>query len=91
MSKERNWRELPMGATWRSSCEYLTGDWRTERPIIDQEVCTRCLICFMYCPEGAIKWDEEKNLVSIDYDYCKGCGICANECPRKCIEMKRDE
>ena len=45
----------------------------------------------MYCPEGAIKWDEEKNLVSIDYDYCKGCGICANECPRKCIEMKRDE
>lgn len=67
-----------------------TGYWRTFKPIIDKEKCTRCLTCWIYCPEGAIK-RKENDEVEIDYDYCKGCGICANECPVKAIRMVEEK
>jgi len=57
------------------------------RPEIDVERCTGCRICWVFCPEGAIKL--EKEVVVVDYDYCKGCGICANECPLGAITMIR--
>ncbi len=63
-----------------------TGTWRKYKPVIDKSKCVKCLLCWLYCPEGAIVRDEEDN-VSINYDFCKGCGICANECPRKAITM----
>lgn len=63
-----------------------TGLWRTERPLIDRSRCVKCLLCWLYCPEGAIIRGED-DAVEIDYEYCKGCGICANECPVKAIEM----
>jgi len=62
-----------------------TGMWRTERPVLNKDRCTNCLICWIFCPEGTIKRMDDK--VEIDYDYCKGCGICANECVRKAIVM----
>ncbi len=63
-----------------------TGLWRTERPLIDSSKCVKCLLCWLYCPEGAITRGEDDS-VEVDYEYCKGCGICANECPVKAIEM----
>ena len=66
-----------------------TGDWRTFRPVIDQENCNKCGICWMYCPEGTISRKEDGSF-GIDLVYCKGCGICAKECPTKNIEMKRE-
>jgi pyruvate ferredoxin oxidoreductase delta subunit len=63
-----------------------TGRWRTEKPVLNKERCTNCLLCWVYCPEGAIERTEDK--VEIDYDYCKGCGVCANECARKAIVME---
>ena len=62
-----------------------TGFWRTFKPIIDREKCIKCLLCWLYCPEGAILRTDDD--ITIDYDYCKGCGICANECPKKAIKM----
>lgn len=80
------WKEIPMGAVcWRPATEYRTGTWRSTRPLRDEAKCTKCLLCWVYCPEGAVKWDGEE--VSIDYDFCKGCGICARECPADAIEM----
>lgn len=68
-----------------------TGVWRTFRPIIDQEKCTQCYICWKFCPDAAIVIiEDEEGSVEIDYDHCKGCGICAEECPVKCIEMERE-
>lgn len=82
----KGWREIPIGGlAWKLSTEFKTGDWRTLKPVIDQEKCIRCLLCWVYCPDMSIIWDGEK--VEVDYDFCKGCGICAEECPRKAITM----
>jgi len=67
-----------------------TGSWRTFRPVIDYSKCTKCTLCWVYCPDAAITRREDDS-PEIDYDYCKGCGICANECPVKAITMQREE
>jgi len=43
-------------------------------------VCTRCGLCVLECPDGAMKFNEQGFPV-IDYDHCKGCMICAHLCP----------
>ena len=40
--------------------------------------CSACGTCFVFCPDGAITWD---NGPIIDLEFCKGCGICVAECP----------
>jgi len=67
-----------------------TGSWRTFCPEINYSKCTRCTLCWVFCPDAAITRGEDDS-PKIDYDYCKGCGICANECPTKAITMKREE
>ncbi len=84
------WRDLEEGGkilNAGNSSEYKTGDWRTFRPILTEDKCIHCLICWIYCPEGAIAAKDSKR-GDIDLDYCKGCGICSKMCPGKAIEMK---
>ncbi|MBI2865379.1 MAG: 4Fe-4S binding protein [Chloroflexi bacterium] len=88
----KSWRELPIGGVILesgSSVDYLTGGWRAERPIIDMDRCTSCMICWIFCPEGGILVEESK-VTGIDMDHCKGCGICALECPPKVIKMVQE-
>lgn len=66
-----------------------TGFWRTFRPVIKTDKCSRCLLCWIYCPDGCIKRRADDTL-EIDYEYCKGCGICANECRIGAIIMERE-
>ena len=66
-----------------------TGNWRVFKPILDKAKCVKCLRCWIFCPEGSIKKNED-NTISIDYEYCKGCGICASECKVKAITMERE-
>ncbi len=108
--KERKWDELK---GWKelaeispgaivpgvpTSPEYLTGDWRVERPIWDEDKCTHCLLCWVFCPEDAIMLNISEDgkvvkMIGIDYDYCKGCGICVRACPPKihALEMAPEE
>ena len=72
-----------------SSKSVKTGSWRTYKPVLDKEKCTKCLTCWKYCPDVAIDIVDEYPVVN--YDYCKGCGICSEECPKKCIKMIRQE
>jgi len=62
-----------------------TGDWRTERPVVDTQKCNVCGICVIYCPPQCMI--EDGDFYSANLDYCKGCGVCAKECPKKAITM----
>jgi len=89
---KKGWKDLPTGGIITkpgSALDFKTGDWRSEKPIWDEKKCTSCLICFIYCPDSAIKVKDGK-MTGIDYDYCKGCGICAKECPVKVIKMEME-
>ena len=66
-----------------------TGDWRTFKPIIDKKKCIKCQICWLFCPEAAIKIDK-KGYPKIDYNVCKGCLICYKNCPVKAIKKEED-
>jgi glutamate synthase (NADPH/NADH) small chain len=49
--------------------------------------CNECGICWLYCPEGCLRLNEE-GFFEPNYDYCKGCGICAVVCPLGAIKME---
>jgi len=66
-----------------------TGTWRVELPVIDRSICTRCGLCFVQCPDGAIAIDSEGYPV-IDYDHCKGCMICREVCPLEAIGREKE-
>ncbi|MFA5363918.1 MAG: 4Fe-4S binding protein [Candidatus Bathyarchaeia archaeon] len=86
-TEDKGWKEVSLaGVCWKSSMEYKTGDWRSYKPVWDSEKCIRCMLCHIYCPEGAVKYDEEANIMVFDYDFCKGCGICTKECPVDAID-----
>jgi 2-oxoacid:acceptor oxidoreductase delta subunit (pyruvate/2-ketoisovalerate family) len=61
------------------------GGWRSVRPVIDTERCSRCGQCYLYCPDGAISPE-----IAVDYDFCKGCGICAKICGRGAVTMQHE-
>jgi 2-oxoacid:acceptor oxidoreductase delta subunit (pyruvate/2-ketoisovalerate family) len=80
---------LPIIYAPGNSAARHTGSWRIFRPLIDLDACTRCGICFSYCPDAAIMLDP-KGYPAIDYDNCKGCMICYRECPLKCIREEKE-
>jgi pyruvate ferredoxin oxidoreductase delta subunit len=87
------WKDMEVGNIVKeagSASARKTGDWRTERPILDKEKCTKCALCWLYCPDAAIKPTEE-GYYEADLDYCKGCGICADICPVEAITMTEEE
>ena len=89
MAELRTWQELSPAMIIDepgNAAEVETGTWRAIRPVLDLKKCIKCLICWVYCPDDAIKRLED-DYVSIDYYHCKGCGICATECPTKAITM----
>ncbi len=91
----KGWKEIPIGGMIveaGNAADYLTGGWRTFKPVFDEEKCISCYLCWIYCPDSAIIVEDGK-VKGIDYDHCKGCGICAQECPDKvkAITMVREE
>jgi pyruvate ferredoxin oxidoreductase delta subunit len=87
------WEDLEQGAVICDAgcaCKMKTGDWKTNMPVVDRELCNKCGLCAVYCPEFCVA-EEEEGFFKADLEYCKGCGICANECPKKAISMVREE
>jgi pyruvate ferredoxin oxidoreductase gamma subunit len=72
-----------------NSPERRTGNWRQFRPVLHQELCTRCWICFVRCPEGAITLDAHEYPV-VDYDECKGCLLCVHDCPTHAFTTEKE-
>lgn len=82
-------KQFPRGACIPeagNSADYVTGGWRSERPVRDAARCTQCLMCWINCPDSSVVVEDEK-VVAFDLEHCKGCGICAQICPVKCIDM----
>lgn len=93
--KLKSWKELPEGVIIPgapNSSEFKTGDWRTQKPIIDLNKCTDCHLCWLYCPDSAVLTENGK-IKGFDYEHCKGCGICAEVCPPRirAITMVKEE
>lgn len=83
-------KDLPRAPIAREASRAVkTGFWRSLKPVVEKEKCSKCLTCWKFCPDVAIDIVDEYPVVN--YDFCKGCGICANECPKKCIRMVRQE
>ncbi|MCK4369051.1 MAG: 4Fe-4S binding protein [Dehalococcoidales bacterium] len=90
---ELTWRDLEIGSIVTeagNASQYQTGDWRSERPIFDNNKCIKCGLCYIFCPEGCIGQNAE-GYFDADLFYCKGCGICARECWPKAISMVPEE
>ncbi|MCW4011012.1 MAG: hydrogenase iron-sulfur subunit [Candidatus Bathyarchaeota archaeon] len=54
---------------------------------INQDLCSRCSVCYSICPFEAITRDTETGKVEIDNQKCQVCGICYSACPVTAIEM----
>jgi pyruvate ferredoxin oxidoreductase delta subunit len=80
-------------SAWSDADELLlylnTGSWRTSKPVIDTEKCTRCGLCALFCPPQCML--IKSDCFEPDLEFCKGCGICAKECPPKAITMVPEE
>jgi 2-oxoacid:acceptor oxidoreductase delta subunit (pyruvate/2-ketoisovalerate family) len=59
--------------------------WRLQRPVFDEGRCTRCLQCYLMCPDAAILLHE--GVPSVDLRLCKGCGVCVKECELGAFRM----
>jgi 2-oxoacid:acceptor oxidoreductase delta subunit (pyruvate/2-ketoisovalerate family) len=89
MGELRPWQELDAGAVVvrDPGVRQRTGGWRTGvRPELDLARCVDCLLCWLYCPDGAFVL-AGCALERIDLDVCKGCEICAEVCPAGAIAM----
>ena len=71
-----------------TSRHFHTGEWRTNTPVLHEDLCRQCLLCAPVCPDSCIPVADSKRL-AFDYDHCKGCGICAKVCPFGAIDMQR--
>ena len=85
------WTELSPGCVVQpgSSRDNHTGDWRSCLPVIQEERCIQCGLCWAFCPDAA-QIQKPDGYFSVDLDYCKGCGICAMECPTGAIHMEKE-
>ena len=71
------------------SANIKTASWRTFRPVIRLDACTKCYVCWKFCPDVAIEIAKDGWPV-VRLEHCKGCGICAEECKPKAIEMEKE-
>ena len=55
-------------------------------PQADMQKCTRCGICIESCPETALHFDGDDQLVVIA-ERCTYCGTCEAVCPEGAVAL----
>jgi 2-oxoacid:acceptor oxidoreductase delta subunit (pyruvate/2-ketoisovalerate family) len=83
-------RAVPFGAITpapiRQQELFITSNWRIVRPVIDDEKCTRCLSCYISCPDSCWSFNEKAEKMEWNWKFCKGCQVCINECPADALK-----
>jgi F420-non-reducing hydrogenase iron-sulfur subunit len=54
---------------------------------INQDLCSRCKVCYSLCPFDAIDINPEDGRMTHDISKCQVCGICYSACPVSAIDM----
>jgi len=88
----KGWKDIPEGGSVTEpgcSVEFDVSSWRTFRPEVDRSRCTKCGMCWLYCPDSAIEAKEDGSY-DVNLAYCKGCGICEKACALKLIKMVKE-
>lgn len=69
---------------------FKRGTTKTERPVVRFDLCIKCTLCWLDCPDGCFDPTDD-GLYDIDYEYCVGCHKCADVCPvDECIVMSNE-
>ncbi len=53
----------------------------------NEEKCTHCGVCVVYCPTSALYMDEHSKEVKFANEKCIGCEICVKICPYRAMEV----
>lgn len=70
--------------------QFLRGTAKSQRPVIRFDLCTKCTLCWLECPDECFDLTSE-GYYDVAYQYCVGCGKCADVCPvKECIVMIDD-
>ena len=58
-------------------------------PVIDEELCDRCGICYGVCPQDVFSFDRKgKGIPEVAYPReCWYCGACVIDCPRRAVSL----
>lgn len=93
ITPETPWREVTLGAYMPDAGnaeDFKTGDWRSMRPVWNEEKCKHCLMCWVVCPDNSICVKDGK-ITGFDFDHCKGCGVCTKQCKFNALELIPEE
>ena len=67
--------------------QFKRGTTKTQRPVVRFDLCTKCTLCWLECPDECFDQTKEGHY-DVAYEYCVGCGKCAQICPvDECIVM----
>lgn len=81
----RGFRMGPKGQS--RNPHFKRGTTKTQRPTIRFDLCTKCTLCWLECPDECFDPTSD-GYYDVDYEYCVGCGKCAEVCPvAECIVM----
>ena len=53
----------------------------------NEDNCTHCGVCVVYCPTSALYLDEDSKEVKFVNEKCIGCEICVKICPYRAMEV----
>jgi Pyruvate/2-oxoacid:ferredoxin oxidoreductase delta subunit len=59
--------QFPRGAVipeGGNSNDYVTGGWRSDRPDRNDEKCTQCLLCWVFCPDTSVMVKDQRSTTS---------------------------
>jgi pyruvate ferredoxin oxidoreductase gamma subunit len=89
LPKYKGKKGIPVMTEPGNAVKRRTGSWRVFKPVWNKEKCTKCLQCFLACPDSAITIDKDGYPV-INYRNCKGCLNCVNVCKFGSMKKERD-